>query len=474
MSFNGEQEKKSSLRPKYLYRLMCLALIESICTLLFLIIWLNFVEKNNQTGHLTGLGNILMSVGIYFSLLTFTMYEFKGHKIGVNRKMNVISSQVAAICMTGIFEVFISMAITGEFRFFWSFLWRYVLMCLTESGIALLLGVILTNRYRKIFPPLRIIELYQDSTKLLMNKMNTRPDKYNVCDSICVTKDLKGIKAEISGYDAVLINDLDSEIKNDIIKMCYDIDKRIYYVPKISDIIMKSSESLNLFDTPILFSRNVGISLRQRVVKRIMDVIMSVIGLILSSPIFLVVAIAIKIEDGGPVFYRQDRYTYNGKIFSIIKFRSMKVDTDKTDKFRPVVENDDRITKVGRIIRARRIDELPQLINILKGEMSLVGPRPEVIRNVRKYSKDISEFSFRTKIKAGLTGYAQVYGKYNTSPLDKLKMDLMYITNYSILLDIQILFETVKVVFKMESTEAFTIEKQNEMISFEELSDKFM
>ncbi len=474
MSFNGEQKKKSSFRPKYLYRLMCLALIESICTLLFLIIWLNFVEKNNQTGHLTGLGNILMSVGIYFSLLTFTMYEFKGHKIGFNRKMNVISSQIAAICMTGIFEIFISMAITGEFRFFKAFLWRYALMCIIESGFAFVLGALLTNIYRKLFPPLRIVEIYQNGSKLLMNKMNTRSDKYNVCAAICVTKDLNDVREEIQKYDAVLINDISSEIKNDIIKICYDIDKRIYYVPKISDIIMKSSESLNLFDTPIQFSRNIGLTLRQRVIKRFFDVVLSIIGLILSSPIFMIVAIAIKLEDGGPVFYRQDRCTLGGQAFSIIKFRSMKVDTDKTDKFRPAGENDERITKVGKVIRPHRIDELPQLINILKGEMSVVGPRPEVLRNVKKYSKDISEFSFRTKIKAGLTGYAQVYGKYNTSPLDKLKMDLIYITNYSILLDIQILFETVKVVFKIESTEAFTEESQNELISFEELSDKYM
>ncbi|MCR5101131.1 MAG: sugar transferase [Butyrivibrio sp.] len=474
MSLDNNKKTSSSFRFKYMYRVLCVGMIEAICTMLFTIIWLDFVIENNQTGHLTGLGNILMSVGVYFGLLTFCMYEFKGYKIGVNRKMNVISSQIAAICMTGIFEVFISMAVTGEFRFFSAFLWRYALMCLVESGLAFIFGVLLTNLYRKIFPPLRVVELYQNGSKLLMNKMNTRPDKYNVCEAICITKDLSNIRDEIKKYDAVLINDLDSEIKNDIIKICYDIDKRIYYVPKISDIIMKSSESLNLFDTPLQFSRNIGLSFRQRIFKRFMDVIISTIGLIVGSPIFLIVAIAIKLEDGGPVFYRQDRCTYNGKIFSIIKFRSMKVDTDKTDKFRPVGENDDRITGVGRFIRPHRIDELPQLINILKGEMSVVGPRPEVLRNVKKYSKDISEFTFRTKIKAGLTGYAQVYGKYNTSPLDKLKMDLMYITNYSILLDIQILFETVKVVFKIESTEAFSEEKQNELISFEELSDKYM
>jgi lipopolysaccharide/colanic/teichoic acid biosynthesis glycosyltransferase len=118
---------------------------------------------------------------------------------------------------------------------------------------------------------------------------------------------------------------------------------------------------------------------------------------------------------------------------------------------------------VGHVIRAIRVDELPQLINILKGDMSIVGPRPERVEHVEKYTQDVPEFKYRLKVKGGLTGYAQVYGKYNTTALDKIKLDMYYIINYSIKLDLQIIFETVKILFQKESTEGFTEERVEEM-----------
>ncbi|MDE6925375.1 MAG: sugar transferase [Acetatifactor sp.] len=224
----------------------------------------------------------------------------------------------------------------------------------------------------------------------------------------------------------------------------------------MSDIIVKGTEVVNLFDSPLLLCKNIGLNFEQRIMKRLMDVVISGLGLVITSPIMLITAISIKCNDGGPVFFKQDRCTLNGKVFSIYKFRSMIVDAEKDGKSRPALEDDDRITKVGKIIRKTRIDELPQLLNILKGEMSFVGPRPERIEHIEKYCKEIPEFSYRLKMKGGLTGYAQVYGRYNTAAYDKLKMDLLYIVNYSVLMDIQIIFETVKILFKKESTEGFS------------------
>jgi exopolysaccharide biosynthesis polyprenyl glycosylphosphotransferase len=209
--------------------------------------------------------------------------------------------------------------------------------------------------------------------------------------------------------------------------------------------------------------RNSGISGGQRILKRIFDLFFSILAIIVLSPIFVIVAVAIKLEDRGPVFYKQDRVTIGGKVFGIVKFRSMIEDAEKDGKPIPTGEDDDRITKVGRFIRATRIDELPQLINIIAGDMSIVGPRPERVEHVEKYTQDIPEFAFRLKVKGGLTGVAQVFGKYNTSPLNKLKMDLYYITNYSLLLDLQIIFETIKILVQKESTEGFSKEKQEEM-----------
>lgn len=223
---------------------------------------------------------------------------------------------------------------------------------------------------------------------------------------------------------------------------------------------------MNLFDTLLYLRRNNGIPLWKLIVKRFFDIVLSAFTLVVLSPLFVLVALAIKHEDGGPVFFRQERCTLGGKKFMILKFRSMIVDAEKDGRPHPVTEDDDRITKVGKIIRACRIDELPQLINILKGDMSIVGPRPERVEHVERYKAAIPEFAFREKMKGGLTGYAQVYGKYNTTALDKLKLDLMYITNYSLVLDVQIIFETVKILFQKESTEGFSEEQELDIHDF--------
>ena len=191
-----------------------------------------------------------------------------------------------------------------------------------------------------------------------------------------------------------------------------------------------------------------------------MDIILCSIAMIVAAPIMLVVAIAIKLEDGGPVFFTQKRATIDGKTFDILKFRSMIVDAEKFGEVIPATERDPRITKVGSIIRATRIDELPQILNILKGEMSIVGPRPERVEHVEKYSKEIPEFSYRLKVKGGLTGYAQIYGKYNTSAYDKLRLDLMYIEKYSLLLDIKLILMTLQIMLRKESTEGFKNEEK--------------
>ena len=196
-----------------------------------------------------------------------------------------------------------------------------------------------------------------------------------------------------------------------------------------------------------------GMTEVERNVKRIVDFVIAFICLIIFSPLFLYCYIAIKREDGEPVIFRQERIGRFGKPFYIYKFRSMKVDAEKDGVARLASKNDDRITPIGKFIRMVRIDELPQLFNILKGEMTFIGPRPERPEIIKQYLEDMPEFVYRTKVKAGLAGYAQVYGKYNTTPYDKLKLDLFYIENYSVWLDIKLMLLTLKILFKPESTE---------------------
>ena len=269
---------------------------------------------------------------------------------------------------------------------------------------------------------------------------------------------ITAIKEKIEKYEGVVICDIPSQVRNVILKYCYQRSIRTYTTPKISDILIRSSESLHLFDTPLLLSRNHGLSFEQRIMKRGMDVVLSLAALFLLSPVFLITAVAIKLYDKGPVFYFQERCTKDGKVFRICKFRSMVEDAEKEGHSIPATDEDPRITPVGRIIRATRIDELPQILNILKGDMSIVGPRPERVEHVELYTRQIPEFRYRMKVKGGLTGYAQVYGKYNTSAYDKLKLDLMYIQNYSLMMDVGIIFKTVKVLFMKESTEGFSRE----------------
>lgn len=224
-------------------------------------------------------------------------------------------------------------------------------------------------------------------------------------------------------------------------------------MPKIPDIMIKGSDQLHLFDTPILLTREYAMTIEQRVVKRLIDIVCSLLLMIVASPFMLVTAVAIKLYDGGPVFYKQMRCTRDMRTFQILKFRSMRTDAEKDGVARLAAKNDSRITPIGKFIRKVRIDELPQLFNILSGEMSFIGPRPERPEIIQQYQEDMPEFTFRTKVKAGLAGYAQVYGKYNTTPYDKLKLDLFYIENYSVWLDLKLMLLTLKILFQSESTE---------------------
>ncbi len=359
------------------------------------------------------------------------------------------------VFVTDLCETFVTMAVTGYWRLWKSFLTDYAILWVAQSIVLPVVSVIMIYAYRTMFPPIDIIEIYGRENGLCY-KMNLLTFKYHISESVDAGEHkIEDLLKKIEGHEAVLINDLSAKKRNKILKACFDMDKRVYVVPKISDVLMKYSEELNLIDTPLYLCRNREISLWQRVIKRVLDLLACTLATIILSPVMIITAIAIKIEDRGPVFYRQERVTEGGRRFMILKFRSMIVNAEADGRPHPAGEKDDRITKVGRIIRSCRIDELPQLLNIIKGDMSIVGPRPERVEHVEKYTREIPEFSFRLKMKGGLTGYAQVYGKYNTSALDKLKLDLTYITNYSLLTDIQIIFETVKILFLRESTEGF-------------------
>ena len=182
--------------------------------------------------------------------------------------------------------------------------------------------------------------------------------------------------------------------------------------------------------------------------KRTLDILASSLGLTALSPLLLVLATAVKLDDKGPAVFKQKRLTKDGKEFEIYKFRSMKADSENEGVDSHKEEDGERVTSVGRFLRKSHLDELPQLWNVLKGDMSMVGPRPELPELTDLYCKDIPEFRQRLQVKAGITGYAQVYCKNNDDPAEKLKYDLEYIEKMSLPLDLKILFATFKIPFK--------------------------
>ena len=266
-------------------------------------------------------------------------------------------------------------------------------------------------------------------------------------------KDIYALIKEIADYDVIFVVGVNATLRNGIVKYCIEQGKDCFFVPHTGDVIISGSEHVKSFSVPILRARRANPYPEYLFIKRSFDIIASLIAIIIASPFMLVTALAIKGYDKGPAFYKQVRLTKDGRKFSILKFRSMKVNAEKDGVARLAAEHDDRITPVGKVIRAIRFDELPQLFNILKGDMTIVGPRPERPEIAEQYMNEMPAFNLRLQVKAGLTGYAQVYGRYNTEPSDKLKMDLMYVNNMGFMEDMKIMLATVRILFMRESTE---------------------
>ena len=265
-------------------------------------------------------------------------------------------------------------------------------------------------------------------------------------------KDIQKLMQIMEDYEAVFVSGVSATLRNGIVKYCVEKGKACYFVPHTGDVIISGAEHIRSFSVPICRARRSKPAPEYLLVKRAMDIVLSLIAILIASPFMAITALAIWGYDRGPVLYKQVRLTKDGKPFEIQKFRSMRQDAEKDGVARLASAHDDRITPIGRIIRAIRFDELPQLFNILKGDMSIVGPRPERPEIAEQYRKELPAFDLRLQVKAGLTGYAQVYGRYNTEPQDKLKMDLMYINHASIAEDVKLIFATVRILFMREST----------------------
>ncbi len=413
--------------------------------------WLN--DFSIQIRHqlwFTFKGHVL-AIAVYALLLFAFSTMYGGLNIGYLKTSEVIFSQIFATLIVNVITYG-----QDSLMYFWlmnplPFLLLTVIQC-----VGVFVWSLLAQRvYRALFAPRKMLLIHgKRSHDELVRKFETRKDKYDICKCMDVAEGIPAICKEAEErYDAVVLGDIDVVSRNTIYKYCYGKGIRVYILPKISDVIMAGAEEMHIFDTPIFLTREYTLTIEQRFFKRLIDLVCASILLVIASPIMLITAIVIKLYDGGPVIYKQIRCTKDMREFGIMKFRSMRVDAEKDGVARLAQKNDSRITPVGKFIRKVRIDELPQLINIIKGDMSFIGPRPERPEIISQYMEIMPEFAFRTKVKAGLAGYAQVYGKYNTTPYDKLKLDLTYIENYSVWLDIKLMLLTLKILFWPDSTE---------------------
>lgn len=437
---------------KYLKQIM----IAAYKIILYVILLSAFIIlMGNVNPSLLKLTRTSVIVVFAFSLVSIMMIPVYGNfEIGQRKSKPVFFSTVISIFMADAvaFLVLIIMGInqySGKLLFTKGllFLLGTFMLQLFISWFAAHLG---NDFYFMMYDPMRTILIQNDSTILRkIEKYILSHDKQFELIKIYTYPQFDSI--DFANIDNVVSIGMGTDFENQLIEYCYYHDIELFHDSDVYDMFAGDTKTRVIDDILMNYYPSEKITFVQKILKRLMDIAASIIFLIVASPVFIFVAIAIRLDDHGPIFYKQERLTKNNRVFKIIKFRSMKLNSGNT----PVQDNDDRITKIGHKLRKYRIDEFPQFLNILRGDMSLVGPRPESIEIMANILEDVPQFEYRLKVKGGLTGYAQIFGKYNTSPRQKILLDMKYIESFSIVNDIKLILQTFSVFFKADSTEAF-------------------
>lgn len=421
-----------------------------VMAVLFAYVWFNYYNSGIGVSSPRRFGTAFVILYIIFYHFLVRVYE--GLYISVAKVGEVLYSQSLALLFADGIMFMIAWLLRSKLP--------NVLPMLILFAVQILLAflwALLANRvYYLLYSARKTVAIYRDDRDYdRLWDLDTVSKKFNVQQKIQVTDAVnEDVLRNLDGVDTVFIRGLPTSDRNEILKYCVQNGIEVYLWPKIGDVIMCGAEHTHLFHVPMMRLNRYSPNFEYLFVKRLFDIVVSLLGIILLSPFMLVTALAIKLQDGGPVLYKQVRLTKDEREFKILKFRSMRIDAEKDGVARlSTGDSDNRITPVGKIIRAIRFDELPQLFNILKGDMSIVGPRPERPEIAEQYVKELPEFRLRLQAKAGLTGYAQVYGKYNSLPYDKLQMDLLYISKPSFLEDLRIMLATIKILFMKDSTE---------------------
>lgn len=425
---------------------------EAVCALavtaLFMTAWWGYYERSIVIPFYYK-GNWYVT-GLFLLIFVMSVRVYGGFSMNLLRISELIYSLIIALLFSNLLMYCVICLLARRFI--------TPLPLLAACGLELIAcsawAVGANKLYYALYPPKRTVVVYRNEDAFAtVQPIYQQDDKFNVVRTVELTGSVQDILPQLAGAETVLVCGVGSAERNQILKYCIASGLPVYIRPKIGDILLSGAKRLQMFDVPVLYCTRSTPPLWYLAVKRAVDIAASLAVLALLSPLMLVTAMAIRLYDGGPALYQQTRLTKNGRVFHIYKFRSMRMDAENDGVARLAAEHDDRITPIGRVIRTIRFDELPQLFNVLRGDMTLVGPRPERPEIAAQYEKEIPEFPLRLQAKAGLTGYAQVYGKYNTQPYDKLQMDLMYIANQSVVEDLRLMLVTVKILFMPESTQ---------------------
>ena len=411
--------------------------------------WVEFYNPSIPTPFYR-LGNYFMAA-IFVAFYTTFVKVYGGFLVGTSTVIDLIFSQVIAIGFLQGFAYVIFSLLSYKLLSIWPFILMFVIFAAFAAVWCIAADMI----YYKIHKPKKTVVVFGNvDSYMSLEGIKRMVKRFTVLETVdCDKTPLNELYSMMKSVDAVFLCGVPSDYRNEVVKYCIAKGKVAYVKPKISDTIIRGGRTIQLLNVPVYRCRRSDQSLIYIAVKRFFDILLSLIAIIIASPVMAATAIAIRAYDGGEAFYKQVRLTTNGKTFKLIKFRSMIQNAEKDGVARLASEGDSRITPVGKFIRKTRLDELPQLFNILKGDMSFVGPRPERPEIASQYEKDMPEFALRLQVKAGLTGYAQVYGKYNTPPYDKVQMDLMYVANQTLLEDLKLMLMTFKIMFVPSSTE---------------------
>lgn len=440
------------------------AILGKLCFMLalFIIFYSIFYALYEEVSpELQRISRVSAVVTITYFVVQYAMIRiYGGFSIGTKRTKEIVLGMVMAVAVTDAVA--------------------YAMLCIMEKTIKdfdLLLPVlavqivfivlftkICNNVYDVLHKPKKLLLIHGDESKLRMMLWKLKKEQNRFFVGRIMRYDEEELHRSIRASEAVMLVDVPDDKKRYIIEYCYKRSKQIYFLPSLSDILVHNARHDLLEDTSMFSYEHIGLTYEQKILKRLCDIVLSGIGILITSPVMIITALAVRLSDKGPAIYKQERATEGGRLFNVYKFRTMVVNAEQKNKAVLAANNDPRITKVGSFLRKTRIDELPQLFNIFFGHMSVVGPRPERESIALAYYKDLPEFKYRLKVKAGLTGLAQIMGKYNTTPKDKLVLDLLYIESYSIKLDLKIIFQTLVVCLTPERTEGFA---EGEKVTFE-------